>query len=125
MIIIAVLLAALRPESIVPYRVITLGIARLPLTLTDVAGKQHGAASLGPGDCAYSAGCSVLIEHFGFDLLSQPWHMLFPFGDVGCVDPRRALDGKIDHHTISNGHGARSNVDYGTVAPDCRSKNPR
>ncbi|MDR3430280.1 glycosyltransferase family 39 protein [Silvimonas sp.] len=105
---------------------LALGSACLPLTLTDVAAAHARANNTAQQASAWAIahippGSTVLIEHFGFDLLSQPWHMLFPFGDAGCIDPRHALEGKIDHRTISNGRGARSNVDYGTVAPDRRS----
>jgi 4-amino-4-deoxy-L-arabinose transferase-like glycosyltransferase len=71
------------------------------------------------------AGSSVLLEHFAFDILPQPWHLLFPFGDVGCVDVQAYLGGKVGLSTVQSGRGARSNVDYGTVAEakraSCRS----
>ncbi|WP_371431977.1 glycosyltransferase family 39 protein [Novosphingobium sp.] len=65
-------------------------------------------------------GSAVLVEHFAFDLVSQPWHFLFPLGDSGCVDAKAFLHGKVQLHTIEAGRGARSNVDYGTVAPAMR-----
>jgi hypothetical protein len=65
-------------------------------------------------------GSTVLLEHFAFDLLPQPWHFLFPLGDVGCVDARAALGGKVQLSTVQAGRGARANVDYGTVSPDRR-----
>lgn len=97
----------------------------VPLVVSDVAAARARANNTAQQATAWAIahippGSTVLVEHFGFDLLQQPWHILFPFGDVGCVDPRRALDSKIDHHTISHGRGARSNVDYGTVATDRR-----
>lgn len=66
------------------------------------------------------AGSTVLVEHFGFDLLPQPWKLIFPFGDIGCVDVRAYLGGKVQLATVEAGRGARSNVDYGTVAPETR-----
>ena len=104
---------------------LALGAAGLPLMLADVAASRARENNTAQQASAWAvthipAGSTVLIEHFGFDLLLQPWHMLFPFGDVGCVDPRHALGGKIDHHTIASGRGARANVDYGTVAADRR-----
>jgi 4-amino-4-deoxy-L-arabinose transferase-like glycosyltransferase len=96
--------------------------ASLPLILADVAAARERADNTAQQATRWAiahipAGSTVLVEHFAFDLLPQPWHLLFPFGDVGCVDPRTALTGKIDHHAISAGRGSRSNVDYGTVAP--------
>lgn len=66
-------------------------------------------------------GSTVLVEHFAFDLLPRPWRFLFPFGDVGCVDARAMLGGKVQLDTVAAGRGARSNVDYGTVAPAKRA----
>lgn len=63
------------------------------------------------------AGSSVLIEHFAFDLLPQPWHFLFPLGDAGCVDAVAMLHGKVSYAPIDKARGTRSNVDYGTMAP--------
>jgi len=104
---------------------LALACACVPLALADVAAARARAHNTAQQATAWAiahvpAGSTVLIEHFGFDLLQQPWHLLFPFGDVGCVDPRQALNNKIDHHTISNGRRARSNVDYGTVAASRR-----
>lgn len=65
-------------------------------------------------------GQSVLIEHFAFDIASEPWAILFPLGDAGCVDALAALRGKIDYSLVDGARQARSNVDYGTVAPSRR-----
>lgn len=71
------------------------------------------------------AGSTVFIEHFGFDLYPQPWKVLFPMGEVGCVDARALLAGKFDNSVIERARAGRSNIDYGTVAParapSCRS----
>jgi len=45
---------------------------------------------------------SVTIEYLGFDILSQPWRILFPAGDKGCVDVRRNLAGHIEISTIDH-----------------------
>ena len=65
-------------------------------------------------------GSTVLLEHFAFDLLPQPWRFLFPFGSVGCIDAKAALGGKIQLSTVQSGRGSRTNIDYGTVAADKR-----
>lgn len=65
-------------------------------------------------------GSTVLVEHFAFDILAEPWRFLFPLGDRGCVDVRAYLRGKVGYQAIEQGRGARSNIDYGTVAPSAR-----
>ena len=65
-------------------------------------------------------GSTVLIEHFAFDLLPQPWRFLFPFGEVGCIDARATLSGKIQLSNVQSSRGARTNIDYGTVADERR-----
>jgi len=62
-------------------------------------------------------GDTILIEHFGFDLLSRNWGFRFPLGDRGCVDARELLAGKLQYGLIAQGRGSRSNVDYGTLNP--------
>lgn len=88
--------------------------ARARLNDTRQLAAQWARAHVAPGS-------TVLVEHFAFDLLSQPWRFLFPFGDVGCVDARAMLGGKVQLDTVSASRGARSNVDYGTVAPAKRA----
>jgi 4-amino-4-deoxy-L-arabinose transferase-like glycosyltransferase len=61
-------------------------------------------------------GRSIMIEHFAFDMVPQPWPVLFPMGDVGCVDARALLHGKVQLGAIEAARGSRSNVDYGTLA---------
>lgn len=62
-------------------------------------------------------GSTVIVEHFGFDLLVQPWRFVFPLGKVGCVDARLMIAGKAQYAAIDSGRGGRSNVDYGTLDP--------
>ncbi len=61
-------------------------------------------------------GSVVMVEHFAFDLVSQPWTVTFPMGDAGCIDAKALLDGKTDYRMIEAARGNRSNVDYGTMA---------
>ena len=60
-------------------------------------------------------GSSVMIEHFGFDLYTRPWRVLFPLGDLGCVDAKMVLKGQIDYSVIDRARAGRSNIDYGTM----------
>jgi len=61
------------------------------------------------------AGSTVLIEHFAFDLYPQPWRVLFPLGDAGCVDVRALLKGQMGYGVIDKARGTRANVDFGTM----------
>lgn len=98
----------------------------IPLMVSDAAAAHARANNTAQQASAWAmthvpAGSTVFVEHFGFDLLTQPWHLLFPFGDAGCVDPREALSSKITLHKIASGRGGRSNVDFGTVTPTRRA----
>jgi len=62
-------------------------------------------------------GQTILVEHYGFDLLQGPWDFVFPIGDAGCVDVRATLGGKVQYSQIENARNQRSNVDYGTMNP--------
>jgi len=62
-----------------------------------------------------SSGSSVLVEHFAFDLLPQPWRFLYPLADAGCVDARNLLRDKVSYSFIDQARGSRANIDYGTV----------
>jgi 4-amino-4-deoxy-L-arabinose transferase-like glycosyltransferase len=68
------------------------------------------------------AGRSILVEHFAFDLVPHSWPLLFPIGDIGCVDGRALLQGKVQLGDIEAARGNRSNVDYGTLAPNMRDR---
>jgi hypothetical protein len=110
-----VLLAA---AALLPPALRAGGDARARLNDTRQLASQWARRNIAPGS-------SVLLESFAFDILPQPWHFLFPFGDVGCVDVREYLGGKVQFSTVEAGRGARTNVDYGTVAEakraTCRS----
>lgn len=62
-------------------------------------------------------GSTIIIEHFGFDLMSRPWNYLFPLVDAGCVDARALLGGKVEYGKIQALRGGHHNVDYGTLYP--------
>lgn len=65
-------------------------------------------------------GSRIIVEHFGFDLLSRPWSYLFPLADAGCVDARALLQGKVQYAAIEAMRGGHHNVDYGTLTPTMR-----
>jgi hypothetical protein len=61
-------------------------------------------------------GSTVLLEHFGFDLMQAPFSYRWPLGDAGCIDPIQLLRNKVSLRQIEALRSSRSNVDYGTVA---------
>jgi len=71
------------------------------------------------------AGSSVMIEHFGFDLYPRPWRVMFPLAELGCIDARALLKGKVGYGLIDKVRAGRSNIDYGTMpaskADTCRT----
>ncbi len=102
--------------TLVPLAVTAASDTRARLNDTRQLASRWALAHVAPGS-------TVLIEHFAFDILPQPWHFLFPLGELGCVDVRAMLGGKIQLSTIRSGrgpHGARANLDYGTLAPSRR-----
>ncbi|MEG3087848.1 ArnT family glycosyltransferase [Sphingomonas sp. PB4P5] len=67
-------------------------------------------------------GSRVLIEHNAFDMLDRPWSFLFPMGNAGCVDVVALIEGRASYATIDLARDGRSNVDYGTMAPQRRAE---
>lgn len=83
------------------------------LTDTRQAATRWAAAHIPPD-------ASIIIEHFGFDLLSYPWALNFPLADAGCIDARAILRGKVQYSTIEALRGGHHNVDFGTLNPATR-----
>lgn len=94
----------------------------VPLALTSVVQARERMHDTRQQASAWAiahipVGSTVLVEHFAFDLLPQPWHFLFPMAEAGCVDAAAKLRGKIGYGPIDQARGARANIDFGTVAP--------
>jgi len=62
-----------------------------------------------------SPGDSVLVEHFAFDLFVAKRRILFPAGDVGCVDAADVLGKKLQYGSVVQWRGTRSVVDFGNL----------
>lgn len=58
---------------------------------------------------------SVLVEHFAFDLFVAKRKILFPAGDVGCVDAADVLGKKLQYGSVVQWRGTRSVVDFGNL----------
>ena len=117
--------ARLRPRVRVPASVFYAGLAALllaqPIYQTIIQAnarindtRQQASAWAVQN---FSPGSRVLVEHFAFDLLPQPWTFYFPLGEAGCVNANDWLTGKVNYAKIAAKRGARTNVDYGTLAP--------
>ncbi|WP_236697361.1 ArnT family glycosyltransferase [Sphingomonas sp. Leaf357] len=108
----AVLLAAL-----VPLGARSLADGRARMNDTRQLASAWALKNIPPGS-------RVLIEHNAFDLIGQPWHVLFPMGNAGCVDVVALIHGRANYAVIEMARGGRSNLDYGTLPParraDCR-----
>ena len=66
-------------------------------------------------------GSRVLIEHNAFDLIEQPWTLLFPMGKAGCVDVVALIHGRAEYATIDQARGGQAILDYGTLPPARRA----
>ena len=86
--------------------------------LGDSRARMHNTAQLASAWARQHvpAGSTVLVEHFAFDLVGEPWRLLFPVGDAGCIDVTAMQQGRISYAAIERAKGSRSNVDYGTSA---------
>ncbi len=62
-------------------------------------------------------GSTVMLEHFGLDLVGQPWDFLTPIGAAGCVDATDFLKGKTTADFVGGLRGKSSVVDLGTIDP--------
>lgn len=116
----------MRPRN---ARGIAWGVALLALllplrtTAADAVERRHDTRQLAAQwvKAQIQPGQSVLIEHFAFDIVGEPWTILFPLGNAGCVDALAALRGKMSYSLVDDARQARSNIDYGTVAPQRRA----
>ncbi len=66
-------------------------------------------------------GSRVLIEHNAFDLIGQPWTLLFPMGNAGCVDVVALIHGRAEYATIDQARGGQAILDFGTLPPARRA----
>jgi hypothetical protein len=92
-----------------PLLIDTNAAARIAMTDTRQIATRWAATRI-------PAGSTIMVEHFGFDLLRHPWEMVFPLGEAGCVNARALLHGKVQYASIDSGRNGRSNVDYGTLS---------
>lgn len=61
-------------------------------------------------------GSRVVFEHLELKLRDQPWQILFPIGDAGCIDGKRALSGGISYAQVQQLRNGSPIVDLGNVS---------
>jgi len=64
------------------------------------------------------AGSRVVFEHLELSLRNRPWQILFPIGDAGCVDGKRALRDGVDYDDVQRLRNGSPIVDLGNVSPN-------
>jgi hypothetical protein len=71
------------------------------------------------------AGSSVVLEHLELNLREQPWRILFPMGEAGCVDAVQLLKNGVRYDEVQKLRRGSPIVDLGNVsqeqADSCRA----
>jgi hypothetical protein len=60
---------------------------------------------------------SIAAETPAIILIKGKWPLLYPLGDLGCVDPRKAMDDHVDYGDVQSATKGRININLGTIAP--------
>jgi hypothetical protein len=102
---------ALLAAMLVPLLLAALADGRERMNDTRLMASAWLRANAAPGSM-------IFVEHFAFDLVESDFDFVFPLGILGCQDVRGLLNGRIDNSLIASARGGRSNIDYGTVAPE-------
>ena len=61
-------------------------------------------------------GSRVVFEHLELNLRDQPWTILFPIGDAGCIDGKQALSEGVSYDKVQQARGTSPIVDLGNVS---------
>ncbi|HEV2043546.1 MAG TPA: glycosyltransferase family 39 protein, partial [Sphingomicrobium sp.] len=64
------------------------------------------------------AGSRVVFEHLELSLRDRPWQILFPIGEAGCIDGKRALRHGVDYDDVQRLRNGSPIVDLGNVSPN-------
>jgi len=64
------------------------------------------------------AGNTIVLEHLELSLRTQPWKILFPVGQAGCIDGVGALRSGVRYDDVNRHRKGSPIVDLGNVAPD-------
>ena len=105
---------------------VAVGVVAALATIPSVAGAFAAAAERSNDTRQQAArwavahippGSSVLIEHLELSLRDQPWRILFPLGEAGCVDAKRILKQGVNYEEVEELRKGSPIVDLGNVAP--------
>lgn len=61
-------------------------------------------------------GSAVVLEHLELSLRTQPWRILFPVGDAGCIDPLKILGTGVRYEDVQKLRNGSPIVDLGNVS---------
>lgn len=61
-------------------------------------------------------GSTVVLEHLELSLRDQPWRIIFPLGNAGCVDARQLLRQKVGFGRVEQLRAGSPIVDLGNVS---------
>lgn len=61
-------------------------------------------------------GSTIVLEHLELSLRHQPWTILFPVGEAGCIDGLQALETGVRYSNVQQLRGASPIVDLGNVS---------
>jgi hypothetical protein len=97
-------------------------IAGMPTLMGAVAQARERANDTRAQAAAWSAahipaGSRVVFEHLELSVRGQPWLILFPVGEAGCIDGVRALRTGVKFEKVQRLRRGSPIVDLGNVAP--------
>lgn len=110
-------LPAPRARVALPAALVLLLIPMVVTERIEAAGRRHDTRQLASAWLRDHAppGSRILIEHPAFDLLQEPWRLLFPMGSAGCVDVDDMLAGRISQSDVEGRRQGGAIVDIGHV----------
>ena len=65
----------------------------------------------------FPTGSRVVIEHLQIGLRNQPWTVLFPMGEAGCLNGKQLLSRKVRNDEVQSVRKDAKIIDLGNVAP--------
>lgn len=111
------LLPARRAQIVLPLALLLLTIPMIITARTEAAERRHDTRQIASAWLRAHAppGSRILIEHPAFDLLDEPWQLLFPMGSAGCVDVHDLLAGRVSQSDVEGQRQGAAIVDIGHV----------
>jgi hypothetical protein len=64
------------------------------------------------------AGSTVVLEHLELRFRDRPWRILFPVGEAGCIDGKKALAGGVSFSRVQKARNGSPVVDLGNIPPE-------